>query len=230
MIKIKPQRLLALLPTLLIASLLIPGCSSEAATTSGASLEPGGQSTQLEADLLQLREEEKLARDVYLTLYDKWKLDIFQNISSSEQKHMDKVGVLLDGYGIPDPITDDTVGVFTDETIAGLYDALVAQGMESSVQALLVGATIEDLDIFDIREMRSHTDNALVIDTYDKLECGSNNHLNAFMGQLDALETEYTAQYLSEDEIEAILSAGSGPCGNGNGNGNGGRNGRGRRR
>ena len=30
--------------------------------------------------ILLIREEEKLARDVYLTLYDKWQIPIFNNI------------------------------------------------------------------------------------------------------------------------------------------------------
>jgi len=192
------------------------------------SFKPGDLSAELEADLLQLREEEKLARDVYLTLYDKWQIDIFQNISQSEQRHMDKVGVLLSAFEITDPITDNSVGAFTNEALADLYETLVAQGMQSAVQALLVGATIEDLDIFDIREMRSHTDIPEVIETYDLLECGSNNHLVAFTGQLEALDTEYAAQFLTADEIETILSAGHQSCGGGNGGNN--RRGRGQRR
>jgi hypothetical protein len=46
--------------------------------------------------LLYMREEEKLARDVYLTLGAHWSLPIFQNIGQSEQAHMDAVKVLLD--------------------------------------------------------------------------------------------------------------------------------------
>ncbi len=210
-----------LLPAILAFPLAIAGCSSDSSEGLDG-IVPGQQSAQLEADLVQLREEEKLARDVYLTLYDAWQIDVFQSISNSEQKHMDKVGELLTAFEIADPIVDDTVGVFSNADLGQLYVDLVAQGMESDVQALLVGATIEDLDIFDIREMRTHTDILAVTDVYDKLECGSNNHLWAFSGQLDAFDTVYDAQFLTADEINAIVSAGHQSCGSGDGHQGGG--------
>ena len=46
--------------------------------------------------LLFLREEEKLARDTYLMLYDLFGLRNFNNISKSEQAHMDAILYLLD--------------------------------------------------------------------------------------------------------------------------------------
>ena len=46
--------------------------------------------------LIFMREEEKLARDVYLTLYDVWETAVFDNIASSEQTHMDAVLMLID--------------------------------------------------------------------------------------------------------------------------------------
>ncbi len=55
-------------------------------------------------DLVYLREEEKLARDVYLHLYNTWGQWIFENIAASEQQHMDAVKTLLDRYGIHDPV------------------------------------------------------------------------------------------------------------------------------
>ena len=56
-----------------------------------------------EAGLLFMREEEKLARDVYLELFDEWGLRVFENIAESEQKHMDAVLYLLGKYGLEDP-------------------------------------------------------------------------------------------------------------------------------
>ena len=44
--------------------------------------------------LMYMREEEKLARDVYATLYEKWGTRIFNNIRVSEQRHMDAVKAL----------------------------------------------------------------------------------------------------------------------------------------
>jgi len=53
--------------------------------------------------LTYIREEEKLARDVYLYLYDMWGSSIFDNISVSEQAHMDAIKTLIDRYGLDDP-------------------------------------------------------------------------------------------------------------------------------
>ncbi|MCP4143444.1 MAG: DUF2202 domain-containing protein [Chloroflexi bacterium] len=58
-----------------------------------------GEISQAETDgLAFMREEEKLARDVYLTLYEQWELRPFSNIAESEQKHTDAVKNLLGPY------------------------------------------------------------------------------------------------------------------------------------
>ena len=48
--------------------------------------------------ILFMREEEKLARDVYLKLYDRWELPIFRNIANSEATHMEAIKTLIDRY------------------------------------------------------------------------------------------------------------------------------------
>jgi hypothetical protein len=83
-----------------------------------------------EAGLLQMREEEKLAHDVYVALYDLWQLKPFSNISAAEQTHSDAVKALLDRYGLDDPAADRAAGEFTDPTLQSLYDSLVEQGSE----------------------------------------------------------------------------------------------------
>jgi hypothetical protein len=46
--------------------------------------------------LLLMREEEKLARDVYKYLGERWNLRVFSNIANSEQTHMDQMAYLLE--------------------------------------------------------------------------------------------------------------------------------------
>ena len=94
-------------------------------------------------NLLFIREEEKMARDVYRVLYEKWGNPIFANIVESEQAHMDAVANLLVFYGQNDPVTSDATGEFNDEAIAKLYSDLVERGSQSEIDALLVGAYIE---------------------------------------------------------------------------------------
>lgn len=118
---------------LLIAPLLMLSCSlSQEEDTNPEKLTA---ETAYAESLIFMREEEKLARDVYLSLYAEWGQPIFQNISSSEQQHMDAVLVLLNNYGIEDPVTSLAVGEFTNEMLAALYDDLMAHGTASVTKA-----------------------------------------------------------------------------------------------
>ena len=160
-----------------------------------------------EQGLYQMREEEKLARDVYLTLYDAWEIPIFSNIACSEQRHMDAVGIILDKYGLQDPIIIDTIGVFVDQNIQTLYYQLIQAGSVSLIEALIVGTTIEDLDIFDLQNFLSETDNTDIKALYQNLMKGSRNHLRAFADQLNRNSISYSAQYLTQQEVEDILNS-----------------------
>jgi hypothetical protein len=144
--------------------------------------------TSLDADeaagLLFMREEEKVAHDVYTTLYEQWGLPIFDNISDSEERHEDQVEILLDRYQIPDPADGNAIGVFTDPDLQQLYDTLVVQGSQSLTDALQVGVLIEETDIVDLQERIAQTDNADIQQVYGQLLNGSNNHLSAFTSSL----------------------------------------------
>lgn len=158
-------------------------------------------------DLQYMREEEKLARDVYLTLYDKWGQRIFYNIAQSEQTHTDSVRYLLQRYGLEDPVKDETVGVFTNTDLQKLYNDLVEKGSKSLQDGLFVGATIEDLDIFDLKGAITETDNEDIQVVYENLMRGSRNHMRSFIGQLQRNGGSYESQYLSQQEIDEILQS-----------------------
>ncbi len=156
--------------------------------------------------LISMREEEKLARDVYRTLYEKWDLQTFKNISYSENRHSLAVKTLLDRYEISDPVEDDATGKFTIPNMQTLYNDLVEKGNVSLINALEVGATIEDLDIYDLNNWLEKTDNEDIKIVYENLSRGSRNHIRSFIGQLESRDENYTAQYLSQDEIDKILT------------------------
>ena len=174
-------------------------------------------------DLTFLREEEKLARDVYLALERQWGLSVFGNIASSEQTHMDTVLGLLNTYGLPDPVGGQPEGVFTNTTLQTLYAQLVAQGSQSAEDALRVGATIEDLDISDIEEMEANTVKQDILDVYANLTKGSRNHMRSFSGQLSALGITYVPQFISQEEYDEIIGTDTetGPADSGSGQGSG---------
>ena len=157
--------------------------------------------------LMQMREEEKLARDVYLILYQEWEHQIFQNIARSEQRHMDAIKTLLDKYNLSDPVIDDTVGFFTDQELQNLYYELVNKGRISHVDALFVGAMIEDLDIFDLKAFIEEADNTDIKTVYQNLMKGSRNHLRAYVSQLASYDENYEANYLTPEEIEEIVNS-----------------------
>lgn len=136
--------------------------------------------------LIYMREEEKLAYDVYMTLYSKWKIQIFSNIASSEQTHTNAIKSLLSHYEIPDPVINDTIGAFKNANLKKLYETLTEQGLRSIEEALIVGATIEDLDIFDLQRYISETNNLNIIIVYENLMKGSRNHLRSFTSQLES--------------------------------------------
>ncbi len=174
---------------------------------SGPAMTSDTLSSEEKADLIFTREEEKLARDVYRALYNQWKLPIFQNISQSETTHMATVGALLEKYGLPDPVATDTPGTFQNQELQALYISLTKQGVLSLEQALLVGATIEDLDIRDINTALGRTQKTDIQNVYENLTRGSRNHLRAFNRQLEQKTgTTYAAQYISAEELTAILN------------------------
>jgi len=179
--------------------------------------------TEIEAEgLLFMREEEKLARDVYLTLYDMWNINIFKNIAASEQTHTDAVKTLLDQYGLEDPMVDDERGVFENDDLQALYDQLIAQGSQSLEEAFKVGGAIEEIDILDLEEYIAQTDNADIQMVYENLLKGSRNHLRAFVTTLQRQTgTTYQPQYMPEDAYQTIVGSAVERGGNGQGNGKG---------
>jgi hypothetical protein len=157
------------------------------------------------ADLAFMREEEKMARDVYAELYQYYKergieLIILANITVSEQKHMDAMLSLLEKYQLEDPAAGLERGEFENTVLAAVYanlvsdseanqtilDEPVAGGKVSREAALYVGAWIEERDMIDILHAIGNTSRAEIVGVYTSLLCGSREHLRAFVKRLGA--------------------------------------------
>jgi hypothetical protein len=132
------------------------------------------------AGLQFMREEEKLAHDVYVTFYQQYGLAIFNNIAGSEATHMTAVKTLLDRYSIADPAAGQPIGVFSNPELQALYNQLIAQGNQSLAAAVQVGVTIEEVDIRDLQTRLAGTTHADIKQVYTNLMNGSYNHLRAF--------------------------------------------------
>ena len=176
--------------------------------------------------LITIKNDEKLARDVYSALNAKSSNNVFANISRSESRHLGAINILLAMYS-PADIANTAAGVFTNPDVQKLYDNIIAVGNASLADALKVGATIEDLDIRDITLLSSKTSNANISLVFENLLKGSRNHLRAFSRQLSNLGITYTPQYIDQAAYDQIISS---PFekgkqyrmnGNGMGNGNG---------
>lgn len=156
------------------------------------------------ADLQLMREEEKVARDVYAQLYSRWNIMPFGNIKGSEQAHMDMVGLLLERYAVRDLTHGLPVGRFGMPHMQALYDQLMMQGLCSLEDSIRVGLHIEELDIADLRLTRSHTSNPDILQVYAELERGSRNHLRAFYRWKQSLDVSYEPTHLSPADFENI--------------------------
>lgn len=183
---------------------------------SGTSTTPTTPPASLDANevdgLRYMREEEKLAHDVYLALYARWpRLSVFGNIAASEAQHTDAVLGQLQRYGVADPAAGKAAGVFDSSYLQALYNQLVAMGSASEVEALKVGCLIEETDIQDIRDKMALTDEASILSVYQNLLCGSYNHLQSFNRVLANRGVAYQPQVISQDQWNAIAS-GSASC------------------
>lgn len=165
------------------------------------------------AALKFMREEEKLAHDVYAALYDLWGANVFYQISLSETTHTEAILALLTKYGIADPAATTAPGVFEDPALQTLYNTLMTMGKVSEIEGLKVGALIEETDIHDINEKKAVTDEADILTVYSSLLCGSGNHLRAFNDNLLKQGVTYVPQVITQAEWDAIANALSETCG-----------------
>ncbi len=181
---------------------MTPGSEKTEAVIQGAEL------TEAEIEGIRfMREEEKVARDVYIYLYEIYPLRPFLNISKSEQAHMDAIKYLIDIYDLEDPVGDNPEGVLQNEELQELYDALIEIGSTSREEALKVGALIEEVDIIDLQtELDSIAENEDVISVYTNLCRASEAHLRAFTGVLPLYGVEYVPVKLSQEEFDRIMA------------------------
>jgi hypothetical protein len=158
------------------------------------------------SELLKMREEEKLARDVYSYLSSVWGSQVFSRISGSENTHMTALNTLLVYYASPDTVISPA-GQFANPEVQALYNNLTAQGSVSVTDAYKIGAIIEDMDIADLDEVIGNTANENLIMVYDNLQKGSRNHIRAFTRLLNTTGIVYTPTYISQEDYNLIISS-----------------------
>jgi hypothetical protein len=191
------------LAAILMSAIVAPASAAPAAATTLSADEAAG--------LIFMREEEKLAHDVYVTFYQQYGLSIFNNIANSEAMHMSSVKTLLDRYGLADPAAGNSAGEFENADLQALNNQLVAQGRLSLSAALKVGAAIEEIDILDLEARLATTTHSDIQQVYASLLNASYNHLRSFVGTLKTQTGEvYQPQYLDAATYQSIIGGTSG--------------------
>ena len=125
-----------------------------------------------------------MAHDIYVEMYNLYGAYIFNNISESEQRHMNSVAKLISKYELDDTILNNGPGIFSNEIIQDEYDRLLEKGKLNLTSALEVGVEIEEMDIADIKNMLTQTERTDIKRVLSNLLDGSYNHLDAFNTQL----------------------------------------------
>jgi len=157
------------------------------------------------ASLMEMREEEKLAREVYLAMNVKYNYRTFANIAKSENAHTSAVLYIMKGFGLTDP-SPVTATEFSNPLFTDLYAQLTEKGSVSLVEALKVGAFIEEYDIADLQRHLAEIQNATIARVYGNLLRGSKFHLKAFTNALKVQGATYTPTVISEEEYQDIIN------------------------
>jgi hypothetical protein len=156
--------------------------------------------------LIFIWEEEKAARDLYASLYEKNNLSILLDLVRSEQSHMDQAKAIIEKYGLPLP--EDKPGIFQNQTIQEIHDELLAEGLQSDQDALKVAATFEEISIMDLEKELAATQAEDIRIAYQGLLAGSRKHLRSYVSDLKDQGIQYDPHYLDRGEFEEIVRVG----------------------
>ena len=164
--------------------------------------------TEEQNSLAFMREEEKLAHDVYAQLDTLWsnQTRVFVNIAKSEATHTEAIRQLLVRYNLTDPSATRVAGQYQSTKLQALYTQLVATGTLSLIEALKVGSAIEEIDMIDINTALLSIDNQDIVLVYQNLLKGSRNHLRAFVSALTNQGVTYVPQYMALADYQTIIS------------------------
>lgn len=155
--------------------------------------------------ILFIREEEKVARDLYQAYYDEFNLTVFSDLARSEQSHMDSIKIAVDKYGLEDPVIEEQ-GVFTNQTLKQMYDQLLASGKQSEEDALKASAAFEEISIIDLEKELSVTQAEDVRLIYEGLLAGSRKHLRSYVRDLQEMGISYIPRHLNSGEYNETVT------------------------
>lgn len=148
-----------------------------------------------------MREEEKLAHDVYTFYAGQYDIPIFRNISRSETAHQKAIMWLMEKYNIKD-LSKENAGEFNNPELQKMYNELTKGA--TLIDALKAGALIEEHDIKDLEMHLQKTNNADIQRIYTNLIRASENHLRAFVRNLSRRGIDYQPKILTSNRFSEI--------------------------
>lgn len=171
---------------------------------------PFDSTADLTADEIEfvyaVREDEKVARDLYTAFFEKYSLKTFSNISRSEANHMRAVEILLEYYEIDFPAAGE-YGVFEDSARQAIYDSLLAKG-NTALEGFRVMAQLEEENIVSYRNVLSDITNPNIKIVIENLGKASENHFKAAIRQITALGGTYAPKLMNQEEYKAMIAKG----------------------
>lgn len=168
------------------AGISIPAQSAPTETPSQSAPAQATASDTLAEDLTFMREEERMARDLYLAFAEKYGDDTaFARIAKSEQRHFDATGRMLENFGLEDPSDGLEAGTYADDELTALYEELLEQGMASLEDAYDAAIAVEEADIADLTAAIERTTDDAATRLFENLKRGSEQHLAAYTAYRD---------------------------------------------
>lgn len=194
----------ALLGLLLAPLLVIPAPAY--AQDAPAAVQVAPLSAAERAHLVRAREEQKMARDLYMAFAEAYPdARVFRSLEREEGYHMGRVYELLTTYEIPDPVGAHGPGYFEDQELQRLYTAALAEGRTSYAAALRATARVEELDLVDLARALDASTTPALDRVFEQLARGSRRHLRTAVQALAAAGETYAPQHLSREAFDAVL-------------------------
>ena len=154
---------------------------------------------------LKLYQEEKMAYDLYGEFYERWSLSVFNTVQQREAKHVWCVERIMDNYGYKYR-TNKNTGLYQDKEIQKIYDEFTVKGCISDLAALEAAAYIKEKHIASLRERIRYQEDGYVVKVIFLMENAAQSHLKAFVNSIRLSGSDYSPQFLTDDEFNNIMN------------------------
>lgn len=153
-----------------------------------------------------VREDEKIARDLYFSFFRNFGLKTFENIGKAEDNHIKATEKLFDYYEIDYPALSAN-GKFEDASRQKLFDSLLLKGTPE-LEAFKVMALLEESNIVEYGEVLKSIVNPNIKLVIENLAKASANHFKAAIRQITALGGTYAPALMTQEQYRALIAIG----------------------